>query len=338
VNLVVTGLVLVVLAAILQGVFLVPMGFAREWAWEHIWFMFSVFGMIVFNWVAALVLLPSPWAIFTAVPRHELAVLTIFGLCWGAGAVLFGLGMDKLGLALGYPIIMGLNAAVGTLLPLLSLVGGKLLAGNGIYVVAGTAIGIAGIVVTSAAGARREQTARAGGKPRGEFVSGLAIAVAAGCLSALPNLGMAYGTETVQAARHLGAPAAFAADAVWCLFFMFGGLVNCAYCVVVMMRRRTFRNFFAGKVFQNLGWTGAMGLMWIVSFYMYGTGASKLGSWGAVMGWPVFISLSIGIGVLCGWWRGEWKNSAASARRLLWAGLALILAGVTVVPMGKLWK
>jgi L-rhamnose-H+ transport protein len=337
-NLMITGLLLVVIAAVLQGVFLVPMSFTRQWAWEHVWLMFSVFGMLVFNWAMALILLPSPWAIFTAVPRQELIVLVLFGAGWGVGAVLFGLGMDKLGLALGYPIIMGLNAAVGTLLPLLSLVGGELLVGRSMYVLIGTAIGIAGVIVSSIAGARRESTASTSGKLRAEFVSGLAIAIAAGCLSALPNLGMAFGTHTILAARESGASASLAGDAVWFLFFTFGGLVNCAYCVALMIRRRNFQKLFAGKAYCNFGWTSAMGLMWIGSFYLYGTGASKMGSWGAVIGWPVLISLSIGVAVLCGWWRGEWKNAPSTAKRLLWQGLVLIVIAVVVIPFGKLGK
>lgn len=331
----VTGLFLVLFAAVLQRVFLVPMGFMRQWAWEHIWLMFSVFGMLFFNWAMALLFLPSPRAIFTAVPRNELGVLVMFGVCWGVGAVLFGLGMDKLGLALGYPIIMGLNAAVGTLLPLVSLVGRNLLAGSSLYVLAGTAIGIAGIIVSSVAGARRETKVTTGGKPRGEFVSGLTIAIAAGCLSSLPNLGMAYATNTVRVTRELGASAWLAGDAVWFVLFTLGGLVNVIYCVGLIMRHRNMRQLFAGKALGNFGWASAMGLMWIGSFYLYGTGTSKMGNWGPVIGWPVLVSLSIAVGVLCGWWRGEWRNAPSSAKRLLWQGLLLILLAILVIPFGK---
>jgi L-rhamnose-H+ transport protein len=330
------SLLLVLVAAVLQGIFLVPMGFTRQWAWEHTWLMFSVLAMLVFNWAMALVLLPSPRAIFAAVPRHELIALVLVGAAWGVGAVLFGLGMDKLGLALGYPIIMGLNAAVGTVLPLASLVGSNLWVGRGLYVVAGTAIAILGIIVSSMAGARRESRASTDGKTK--FVSGLTIAVAAGCLSCLPNLGMPYATNTMQAARSLGAPASLAGDAVWCLFFTFGGLVNCIYCVALMISHRNSRKLIAGDALSNYGWAGAMALMWIGSFYLYGTGASAMGSWGPAIGWPVFISLSIGVGVLCGWWRGEWRKAPVSAKHLLWQGLLLIFIAVLVIPLGRVHK
>lgn len=326
------------LAAALQGVFLVPMGFTRDWAWEHIWLMFSLFGMLVFNWAAALMFLPSPRAIFTAVSHQQLTVLVGFGVAWGVGAILFGLGMDKLGLALGYPIIMGLNAAVGTFLPLVALAGSGSLTGRSVYVLGGTAIAIAGIVISSVAGARREATTSAEGKRRAEFVSGLTIAVAAGCLSALPNLGIAYGSNTIQAVRELGASASLAGDAVWFVLFTCGGIVNCIYCITLMMRRRNVRKLFVGKRFRNLGWTGVMGLMWMGSFYLYGAGTSKMGSGGIVIGWPVLVSLSIGIGVLAGWWKGEWKNASSSAKRLLWQGLVLIFIAVLVIPFGKAGK
>jgi len=40
-----------------------------------------------------------------------------FGFGWGIGSVLFGLGLNRLGLAVGYGIIIGLIAPIGTFLP-----------------------------------------------------------------------------------------------------------------------------------------------------------------------------------------------------------------------------
>src|ERR1035438_4888200 len=73
---------------------------------------------------------PRPSVLYAAVPWRELAILAGFGLAWGCGAVLFGLGMDMLGLTLGYPLIMGLNASMGTFVPLLWLYGHSMFAGR----------------------------------------------------------------------------------------------------------------------------------------------------------------------------------------------------------------
>lgn len=330
------GVCLILIAAVLQGVFLLPRSRARHWAWEHVWLVFSLTGMLVCNWILTLLVLPDARAIFAGVPRREIMILACFGLAWGAGAVLFGLAMDMLGLALGYPLVMGLNASIGTFVPLLWFEGRSMFEGRRLLISLGTMVAIAGIWVCSVAGARRQFSGRqTGGAPRSRFVSGLVIAVASGILSCLPNVGLAYGTETVQVARNLGASPAFAGDAVWLIFFTFGGLVNVAYCGWLISRGNSLRALIAPDLVANWWWSFAMGAMWICSFYLYGIGAARLGRSGATVGWPILVSVSIAVGVLCGLGKGEWDGAPAQARRLLWGGLALIVLAVLIIPFGK---
>lgn len=329
------GLSLVILAAVLQGIFLLPMARARQWAWEHIWVAFSLTGMIVGNWILTLLSLPKPVAIYTSVPRQELAVLACFGVSWGVGAVLFGLGMDMIGLTLGYPLIMGLNASVGTFVPLLWLYGTSMFAGRRLLIAAGTAVAIVGIAACSVAGARRESHAhRQRSVSRSRFLPGLIIAVASGFLSCLPNIGLTYGVNTLRAAHNMGASAAFAGNAVWFIFFTCGGIVNVLYCCWLMVRRKNLLALFARDRAANWGWALAMGAMWIASFYLYGIGAAQLGAGGGTIGWPILVSLSIGFGVLCGLGKGEWSDAPGPAKTLLWRGLALLILAVLIIPFG----
>jgi len=76
--------------------------------------------------------------------------------------------------------------------------------------------------------------------------------------------------------------------------------------------------------------------MWIVSFYLYGMGAAKLGKWGVVVGWPLFISLSIAVGNLWGILRGEWQDAPRSARILLYRGLFVLLIAVITIAGSNL--
>src|SRR5260370_12594282 len=113
------GFLLVLWAGLLQGTFILPMTFVRKWSWEHTWATFSLLGMVVFNWIIPLLFVPNIFAVYAASPPRDLFILALFGLGWGIGAVLFGLGMARLGMALGYPIIMGLIASLPGLIPLL---------------------------------------------------------------------------------------------------------------------------------------------------------------------------------------------------------------------------
>ncbi len=323
-------MIFVVMAAAFQGAFLLPMSLTRKFAWEHTWAVFCLFGMIVFNWMLASALLPSPVAFYALVPRRELMDLAGFGLAWGLSAVLFGLAMDRLGLALGYPVIMGLTASVGALLPMIGLAGAHFGLGS-LIVIAGVLLGVAGIVRCSVAGARNQPASR----PRSQFAFGLSIAVVSGFLSCLPNIGLAYGTSTIHSARTMGASEALAGNAVWCIFFTLGGIVNVAYCVWLMAVKRSFRALIALGAVRDLGCGVAMALLWIGSFYLYGVGVAKIGEWGTVVGWPVFICLAIGVGALGGWLKGEWRGAPRSAVHVLRQGLVLILFAVVVLAFGN---
>jgi L-rhamnose-H+ transport protein len=291
--------------------------------------------MLVCNWGLTLILLPSPILIYAAVPRQELALLAGFGLAWGVGCVLFGLGMDMLGLTLGYPLIMGLSASIGTFVPLLWMYGGSMFAGRRAFIALGTAIAIVGIVTCSLAGARRESAAPRGqDASRSRFIAGMIIAIASGVLSCLPNIGLTFGVETLRTARNLGASSAFASNAVWCIFFTFGALVNILYCCWLMVRNKNAQALITGNAPANWLWGLAMGAMWMGSLYIYAIGAARLGAGGSTIGWPILVSVSIGVGVLSGLGRGEWDQSPSNAKHLLWAGLALIILAVSIIPLG----
>ena len=330
------GFLLVLLAALLQGTFVLPMTFVRQWSWEHTWATFSLLGMFAFNWIITLLLVPNIFAVYSASPAKDLAVLALFGLGWGVGAVLFGLGMQRLGMALGYPIIMGLIASLGALIPLLLFFPQTLLTAKGLVLLAGTALVIFGIVLCSIAGSRRAPSeGKSLATPSNAFKIGLTIAVLAGILSCLPNVGMAFGGNVINAAEALGISPGSSGNTVWALLFTLGFVANLAYCLYLMISKRTLGQYWNRETPRNLGLSAGMALMWIGSFYLYGAGAARLGRWGAVAGWPLFISLSIVMGNLWGLWRGEWQGAPALPRRRLNQGLLVLIVAVITVALSN---
>lgn len=332
----VAGFLLVLLAGLLQGTFVLPMTLVKRWSWEHTWATFSVLGMFAFNWIITLFFVPEIFKVYAASSSRDLCILALFGLGWGVGAVLFGLGMDRLGMALGYPIIMGLIASLGALIPWLVFFPETLLTSKGLILLAGTAAVIFGIVLCSIAGSRRKPSEDKS-KPAQPniFSSGLIIAVMAGVLSCLPNVGMAFGKDVTHAAEALGTSQASSSNAVWALLFTMGCMANLGYCLYLMISKKSLSQYFGSETGRNLGLSALMALLWIGSFYLYGAGAAKLGHWGVVAGWPLFISLSIVTGNLWGLWRGEWRGASISARRLLNLGLLVLIAAVVVVALSN---
>ncbi len=330
------GFLLVLLAGLLQGTFILPMTLVRKWAWEHTWATFSLLGMIVFNWIIIFLFVPNIFAVYAASPPRDLAILALFGLGWGIGAVLFGLGMARLGMALGYPIIMGLIASLGALIPLLVFFPQSLFTPRGMILLAGTAVVVIGIAVCSIAGSRRTpSTTESSTGPTNALAAGLVIAVVAGILSCLPNVGMAFAKNVTGAAQTMGVSQASSGNTVWALLFTLGSVANLAYCLYLMFSKNTFREYWNAEAPRNLILSALMALMWIGSFYLYGAGAARLGRWGLVAGWPLFISISIVTGNIWGLWRGEWQGAPASARRFLNLGLVILIVAVIVVALSN---
>jgi L-rhamnose-H+ transport protein len=331
------GLAIVLCAGILQGTFILPMNHTRDWKWEHNWFVFSLLGMFVLNAIIGFATIPILLSVYVATPHSTLLLLSALGLGWGTGAILFGLGMDRLGMSLGYPIIMGLIAVLGGLIPFVLFHPNDLLSRRGCIYLLGTILAIGGIILCSKAAARRdrERSSSTVNAPA-NLLSGLLIAISAGILSSLPNLGISVSATLTNAGASFGIPLARAANAVWVLFFSMGFVVNGAYCLWQMQRKSQLAHLLRHATPRNLTLIFAMAAMWIGSFYIYGIGTSLLGSTGAILAWPLFICTSILIGNFWGLRAGEWNSSTPVARNTLRAGMAILLLSVIVIALVNL--
>ncbi len=324
------SIAMVLIAGILQGTFVLPMTLTKNWRWEHTWAMFSLFGMLLFNWILAIVTIPQTLAIYRAVSFPQIGALILFGAGWGIGAVLFGIGMDKLGMALGYPVIMGLIASLGALIPLAVLFPGSMIRARGATIIAGTLVTILGIALCSY-GASRKSSFLPTKSASDTLRIGLVVAIFAGVLSCLPNVGMALARPIIHAAELQGVPHSQSANSVWVVLFTVGFAVNGLYCGYRLCTGHSWRQYFGPRSTTNFLLCAAMGLMWIGSFYFYGIGAAGLGRWGAIIGWPVFISSSIVVGNLWGLGRGEWRGASPQSKSFLASGLVVLLFAIATV-------
>jgi L-rhamnose-H+ transport protein len=131
------GLLLGVVGGMLNGSFTAPMKFSSNWAWENSWLIYSVIGLLCIPIAIALIFVPDLVAVYQAASPGAVALAMLFGFGWGVGSVLFGLGIHMLGMALGFAIILGLTAALGSLIPLIVLSPQALFTAHGVSVLVG---------------------------------------------------------------------------------------------------------------------------------------------------------------------------------------------------------
>lgn len=329
------GLFIVIVAAILQGSFAVPMSYARTWKWENSWLMFSIFGMIVLNIIFALIAIPNLGTIYQSASLDELLIPLVFGFFFGLSAITFGLGIVTVGFALGYPMMLGLGLAFGTSVPMIVLHPGDILTFKGMLVVISIFVTLFGIGTTALAGMRREREQE---KPTGEiardarysFKVGILFCFINGLCASAINIGFALSGSLLETARSLGAPELWAGNAVWALLFSVGGVVNIAYCAYLLRANKTTDAFVGAGSLKNFAFIILMSLMWIGSFILYGVGAIMMGSWGTVIGWSVYLILSIALGNFWGMIQGEWHGTSRKTRLVMVRGIVILIVAIGI--------
>ena len=328
------GIAIVVLAGILNGSFAAPMKRMHGWEWENSWLLFAISGLLIFPWLIAFATVPHLLAVYSASSTSTLVKVIVFGLTWGAGSTLFGLGINRVGMALGFALILGITASFGSLLPLAVLHAEQLTDKRGFALIAGTVVMTLGLILLSIAGRHRERDAGTLQTARSGFTLGLIICIFSGIFSSMINFSFVFGDELRVRALESGASPALAANPIWSLTVTAGFISNFVYCIYLLTKRRTWGVYRRGAAsYWLIG--ASTGLLWFGGIVAYGMGAATLGTLGGIIGWPVFMTLDIIAGVFWGAVAGEWKGSSRNTYAYAWAGVAVLLGAIAVIAAGN---
>ena len=318
------GLLAVVAGGLCQGSFMLPMKWTRGWAWENTWLIFATTAYLIFPWTLVSVVAPQGFEVYRQASVSELLLISLFGFGWGSGAITFGLGVEALGMALGFAVILGVAATVGALVPLL-LFDHTLSSQALTLTLASLVVMLAGVFVCSLAG--RWQQAGEETESR-RYARGVVLCVASGLLSACGNIGFAFGADLIEATRKLGVSDAWATIPVWAILTTALFCCNAGYAGWLLWKNGT-----AGK-FSQKGTAGyflfgaMMGAAWIGGFVFYGAGALQMGGLGNSLGWAILMSTMVATANLLGLATGEWRAAPAASIRQLHGGLALLAVAI----------
>ena len=271
--------------------------------------LYSIFAYFVFPISVAFWTIPNLMEVYASVGSQPIILTMLFGFGWGVAVVLFGLGVDMVGLGLTGGIIYGTSVAVGSIVPLLILDASKLATMGGWLVVIAVVVMMFGVASCSWAGDLREklQSSQENRPKRTRFVRGIVICFAAGFLSTLFNIALTYGEVLTEAAIETGADPFYAANAVWGVTVSTGSIPSIGYCLWLLRRNKTWFEFKAFAP-RNAMLCLTMALLWILGTVLYGSSAGILGKLEPVIGWPVYMSAMILGQNVWGWWIGEWKG------------------------------
>ncbi|HUC29482.1 MAG TPA: L-rhamnose/proton symporter RhaT [Candidatus Acidoferrum sp.] len=329
------GIGLVTLGGILQGSFAVPMKRMSGWRWENSWLLFALSALFVLPWIIDFATVPNVISVYAGTSRSTLLKVILFGLLWGVGATLFGLAISRVGMGLGFALILGITSSFGSLIPMAILHSEQLLAKRGLALIAGTAVMVVGLVFLALAGRARQHDLGTGNGARSGFAFGLVLCIFSGIFSSMMNFSFVFGDELRVRALHSGASNAMAANSIWALTLTGGFFANFLYCVYLLNKNRTWSVFYEGNPsgYWLLGLL--MGLLWFGGTVLYGMGAASLGALGGIIGWPIFLTVDVIGALLWGAMSGEWRGASRRALVYNWAGVGILLVAIAVISAGN---
>ncbi len=330
---IIIGLIIIAIGSFGQSSSYVPINRVKAWSWESYWLVQGIFAWLIFPLLGALLALPSGVTLGELFGIEGSLSAITYGILWGVGGLTFGLSMRYLGVALGQSIALGTCSAFGTLFP--ALLGGEdLLHGDGLVLLIGVCIMLAGIAIIGYAGSLRarnmsEEEKRAAIKDFA-LTKGLAVALLAGVMSACFNLGLEAGAPIREYVRVRGANDLFALNPVILLVTVGGFLTNALYCLFRNVRNHTLKDYTSssGSVWtNNLLFCALAGVLWYSQFFGLGMGKSFFTDSPVMMAfsWSILMSLNVIFSNVWGILLKEWKGVSQKTVIVLIVGLCVLI-------------
>ena len=335
------GTLICALGGLAGATFALPFRRIKTRSYETYWFVYAVFGLVVFPLSLASMTCPNLFGIIGGADTSVLVRCIGFGALWGLGGLTWGLMIRYLGIGLGLAIGCGLCSATGTLIPpIVTGHAGDLVKDTASMVtLASVVVSLVGIVLVGLAGKLKEgeldEEAKKKAVAEFDFKKGMVVALFSGIASAGMNFGLQGGAPLEAAAANAGVDAKWVGMPVLVVVLWGGFVVNAVWCFWQNAKNRTFGEYLASPKNSVLLWAALAGVIWACQFACQKIGEPAMGdmryiSFAVVMGSCVLFSSLLGV------FLGEWKGTGAKTRGALVAGLLVLAASIGIAVVAKM--
>jgi L-rhamnose-H+ transport protein len=351
------GVFLHALGGFAAGSFYIPYKKVRGWAWEVYWLVGGFFSWIIAPWVVGFLTCPGLLGVLRGAAPKTLLWTYLFGVLWGIGGLTFGLSMRYLGLSLGMALSLGFCAVFGTLVPPVfeGRIAGLVATTPGRVVLLGILVCLAGIATCGRAGMRKEKELSEAEKKASiaefSFVKGAWVAAFAGVMSSCMAFAFAAGKPIAEAAVAAGTRPLFQNFPVLIVALAGGFTTNFVWCAALSVKNRSGWDYLRVRpaaapdaaapsarplpsLVANYVWSALAGTTWYFQFFFYGMGTTKMGKYD-FSSWTIHMAFIIIFSSLWGIAFHEWQGTGRPTRRLVVAGIAVLILSTVVVGAGN---
>nr|WP_318383245.1 L-rhamnose/proton symporter RhaT [uncultured Enterobacter sp.] len=337
-NAMVLGIFYHLLGALAAASFYIPLKLVKNWEWEASWLVNGIASWLIMPVLVSSLLLPDVTGFFLAIPLAVAGKTFLFGALWGLGGLTFGMTLRYLGLSVGYGVAIGITLVVGTLMP--PLLNGALVtllaSAKGAMALAGVAIAVLGIALTTLAGRKKE---RESGVQNSELNvrKGVAIAIFCGITSAFMAFAIDAAGPIQAMALRAGVDPLYQVMPGYVIIMAGGFVTNGLYCVYKARANHTLAKIARDRAhrWRNVALSATGGVIWYMQFFFYGWGHVQLAAADlAFVSWTFHMSMLVLCGGVWGFVLKEWRGCSRLPLRYQAAGMALIVISTLVIGLG----
>ncbi len=324
------GIGFALLSGICNGLFTTPMKLIPRWKWENIWLVFIVTSCLIAPLALVAFTVPDFPRVFATASPRALSCALLFGFAWGFGAIFFGQSVSRLGVSLANTLVIGVSSALGSMVPL--ALGGQFgFERRHILLYTGVLAFLCGVWICGSAGRKRGQ--QAGPAVGGAAWTGYLLALGAGVMSAVFNIGYTLALPIAETGKRMGYSSFLSTNCIWVLMLGAGSIPNIVYCVLLARRNSSAALFVSDHPSRAWVLSILMGVLWGGSIFLYGAATPLLGDIGPSIGWPLSLATGLLTANLMGFLLREWHLAARDTIRTMLVGIGLLLAAVVLCAL-----
>jgi L-rhamnose-H+ transport protein len=333
------GLLLALLSGFCYGICFLPMRYMNRFAWENIWFLYTLIGTVILPVLTGYLTIPFLMDLYRQVGWRINLLIVVVGFLGGAGLVAYGLALAKIGMTLVNAIGNGLSLALGSFIPLIIQHREALHGRLGFSLIIGIALALLGVVICAVAASQRQETSaymdqslQKGTDLKRAAILGVVFTIVFGVMGANMNFALAFADDYVRIAKEHGASDVFSPFALF-IPLLVPGLASAGFYFAYLWRKnKTLRQFCEPQAAWFTFLCLLISIVWFGATLFYGWAMPWMKSYGPVLGWPVMMaSISI-VSAVVEWLYGDWKGRAL--RTLSW-GLLTLTASIVALGYGN---
>lgn len=337
------GIFWALLAATMLGFYALPSKYVKNYTVDNLWGAFWLLAMFVVPLIATFALVKGLGDTYSQVSTGIFISIILLSILWGIGNLLWGISISKIGMALGFSLLIGITTLVGSILPF--FMGGmdKLGTSGGLVIMGGILVIMLGIIANGKAGLMREANENDGAEDGKKKASAMRVGIIMCVIGGLCAAGFNLSYHVADNIGNIGSisqeqfsnPPWIARLAVMLPSFIGSGLAIMVFYIIKLSRTGSWKNYAGKNSLKNISLLLIMALVYCASLIIYGLGAYKLGELGTSVGFAIFQSGCILVANIAGLFTGEWKNAGAKSKKWMYSGLLVMAAGIVVVAFGN---